>query len=89
MTPQGWEFARSVIAQALGTVIGGGVLALIGVAVGALNTPWLTVSVIALGASTISLAFMVRAVVHLSLMARRRDERDQSSSAAISSNDQM
>lgn len=73
MTPQGWDFARSVLAQALGTVLGGGVLALIGVTVGALDSPWLAVSAVSLIASLAFLALFVRILIHLSLAERRRD----------------
>jgi hypothetical protein len=75
VTPQGWEFWRSVLVQALGTVLGGGILALIGIAVGAIhNVSWLAVSIVALSFAIVGVLVQFFIVVKLSYAARRRDD---------------
>jgi membrane protein implicated in regulation of membrane protease activity len=64
----GWEFWRSVLAQALGTILGGAILALAGIAIGAIHgVSLLAVSLVALVFAVIGIAFQVFALV----MARR------------------
>jgi hypothetical protein len=70
---EGWEFARSVVAQALGTVLGGGVLALIGVIVGALDSPWLALSLVSFAVALVFYVLFVGILIRWSLAARRRD----------------
>jgi hypothetical protein len=56
----GWEFWRSVLVQALGTILGGAILALAGIAIGAIHgVSLLAVSLVALVFAVIGIAFQV------------------------------
>lgn len=60
----GWEFWRSVLAQALGTVLGGAVLALAAIAIGAIHgVSLLAVGLVVLVFALLGIAFQVAAIL--------------------------
>jgi len=71
-----WEFWRSVLAQGIGTVLGGAILALAGIAIGAIHgVTLLAVSLVALVFAILGTAFQFFAVAmahHASAAGERR-----------------